>query len=142
MVAGVLVISSALSSSGAGEFVGNMVLKILGNNPSSILVISVFCVTSVIMTTFLSNNGTTAIMVPIAASTALAGGMNPKAVVLVVFCSTCLAIGFPTGCAAATMGFTIGNHNPVKTLKFTIPYLLIGMITLIISANIFFPVYG
>ncbi len=142
MVAGVLVISSALSSSGAGEFVGNMVLKILGNNPSSILVISVFCVTSVIMTTFLSNNGTTAIMVPIAASTALAGGMNPKAVVLVVFCSTCLAIGFPTGCAAATMGFAIGNHNPVKTLKFTIPYLLIGMITLIISANIFFPVYG
>lgn len=142
MVAGVLVISSALSSSGAGEFVGNMVLKILGNNPSSILVISVFCVTSVLMTTFLSNNGTTAIMVPIAASTALAGGMNPKAVVLVVFCSTCLAIGFPTGCAAATMGFAIGNHNPVKTLKFTIPYLLIGMITLIISANIFFPVYG
>lgn len=142
MVAGVLVISSALSSSGAGEFVGNMVLKILGNNPSSILVISVFCVTSVLMTTFLSNNGTTAIMVPIAASTALAGGMNPKAVVLVVFCSTCLAIGFPTGCAAATMGFAIGNHNPVKTLKFTIPYLLIGMVTLIISANIFFPVYG
>ncbi len=142
MVAGVLVISSALSSSGAGEFVGNMVLNILGSNPSSILVISVFCVTSVIMTTFLSNNGTTAIMVPIAASTALAGGMNPKAVVLVVFCSTCLAIGFPTGCAAATMGFAIGNHNPVKTLKFTIPYLLIGMITLIISANIFFPVYG
>lgn len=142
MVAGVLVISSALSSSGAGEFVGNLVLKILGSNPSSILVISVFCVTSVIMTTFLSNNGTTAIMVPIAASTALAGGMNPKAVVLVVFCSTCLAIGFPTGCAAATMGFAIGNHNPVKTLKFTIPYLIIGMVTLIISANIFFPVYG
>ncbi|MCI8889352.1 MAG: TRAP transporter large permease subunit [Hungatella sp.] len=142
MVAGVLVISSALSSSGAGEFVGNLVLKILGSNPSSILVISVFCVTSVIMTTFLSNNGTMAIMVPIAASTALAGGMNPKAVVLVVFCSTCLAIGFPTGCAAATMGFAIGNHNPVKTLKFTIPYLIIGMVTLIISANIFFPVYG
>lgn len=142
MVAGVLVISSALSSSGAGEFVGNLVLRILGDNPSSLLVITVFCVASVLMTTFLSNNGTSAIMVPIAASTALAGGMNPKAVVLVVFCSTCLAIAFPTGCAAATMGYAIGNHNPVKTLKFTIPYLLIGMSTLILSANIFFPVYG
>lgn len=142
MVAGVLVISSALSSSGAGEFVGNLVLRILGDHPSSLLVITVFCVASVLMTTFLSNNGTSAIMVPIAASTALAGGMNPKAVVLVVFCSTCLAIAFPTGCAAATMGYAIGNHNPVKTLKFTIPYLLIGMATLILSANIFFPVYG
>lgn len=142
MVAGVLVISGALNSSGAGEFVGNLVLKLLGNNPSSILVITVFCVTTVIMTTFLSNNGTVAVMVPIAASTALAGGMNPKAVVLVVFCSSCLAIAFPTGCAAATMGFAIGNHNPVKLLKFTIPYLLIGIVTLIVSANIFFPVYG
>ncbi|WP_320998650.1 SLC13 family permease [Hungatella effluvii] len=142
MVAGILVISSALSSSGAGEFVGNMVLRILGSNPSSLLVITVFCVTTVIMTNFLSNNGTTAIMVPIAASTALAGGMNPKAVVLVVFCSSCLAIAFPTGCAAATMGYAIGNHNPIKTLKFTIPYLLIGMVTLIFSANFFFPVYG
>ena len=142
MVAGVLVVSSALSSSGAGEFVGNLVLKLLGSNPSSILVITVFCVTTVIMTTFLSNNGTVAIMAPIAASTALAGGMNPRAVVLVVFCSSCLAIAFPTGCAAATMGFAIGNHNPIKVLKFTIPYLLIGMVTLIISANIFFPVYG
>lgn len=81
-------------------------------------------------------------MVPIAASTALAGGMNPKAVVLVVFCSSCLAIAFPTGCAAATMGFAIGKHNPVRTLKFTIPYLIIGIVTLILSANFFFPIYG
>lgn len=142
MVAGILVISSALSSSGAGEFVGNLVLKLLGSNPSSIMVITVFCVTTVIMTTFLSNNGTVAVMVPIAASTALAGGMNPKAVVLVVFCSACLAIAFPTGCSAATIAFAVGNHNPVKMLKFTIPYLLIGMVSLIISAEIFFPVYG
>lgn len=142
MVAGILVISSALSSSGAGEFVGNLVLSMLGSNPSSLMVITVFCITTVIMTTFLSNNGTVAVMVPIAASTALAGGMNPKAVVLVVFCSSCLAIAFPTGCAAATMGFAIGNHNPMKVLKFTIPYLIIGVVTLIFSANLFFPVYG
>lgn len=141
-VAGVLVISSALNSSGAGELVGNTVLKLLGSNPSSIVVITVFCIASVLMTTFLSNNATVAIMVPIAASTALAGGMNPKAVVLVVFCSSCLAIAFPTGCSAATMGFAIGNHNPVKCLKFTLPYLLLGMVSLIISASIFFPVYG
>lgn len=141
-VAGIQVISLALSSSGAGEFVGTMVLRILGNNPSSLLVITVFCITTVLMTTFLSNNGTVAVMVPIAASTALAGGMNPKAVVLVVFCSSCLAIAFPTGCAAATMGFAIGKHNPVRTLKFTIPYLIIGIVTLILSANFFFPIYG
>ena len=142
MVAGVLVISSALSSSGAGEFVGNLVLRLLGDNPSGLLVTTVFCVFTTIMTNFLSNNACIAIMTPIAASTALAGGMNPKAVVLIVFCSACLAIAFPTGCAAATMAFSIGNHNPMKTLKFCIPYLIIGMASTIASAMFFYPVYG
>ncbi len=142
MVAGILVVSSALSVSGAGEFVGKLVLQILGSNPSGLFVTTVFCITTVIMTTLLSNNGTVAVMIPIAVSTALAGGMNPKAVVLVVFCSSCLAIAFPTGCAAATFAFAVGKHNPVKTLKFTIPYLLIGIVTLIFSANLFFPIYG
>ena len=141
MTAGVLVISTGLGNSGAGQLIGAAVLKILGSNPSSLMVITVFCIASVIMTTFLSNLGTLAVMTPIAASTALAGGMNPKAVVLVVFCSSCLAIAFPTGCAAATFGFAVGNHNPVKMLKFTLPFLLIGMVSLIICAEIFYPVY-
>ena len=64
------------------------------------------------------------------------------AVVLIIFCSACLAIAFPTGCAAATMAFSIGNHNPMKTLKFCIPYLIIGMASTIASAMFFYPVYG
>lgn len=141
-VAGVLVVSSALNSSGAGQLIGDFVLKLLGSNPSSTLVITVFCVVTVIMTTFLSNNGTIAIMTPIAVSTALAGGMNPKAIVLVVFGASCLAIAFPTGCAGAMMAFSIGNHNPMKLLRFTLPFLILGSVSLIISASIFFPVYS
>lgn len=142
MVAGMLVVSSALNSSGAGEFVGSLVLRILGDNPSGLMVITVFCVATVIMTNFLSNMGTLSVMAPIAASTALAGGMNPKALVLVVFCSSTLAVAFPTGSASATMAYAIGGFNPIKTLKFTIPYLIIGIITLIFSANLIFPLYG
>lgn len=141
MTAGTLVISTGLANSGAGNLIGQVVLKILGSNPSSLTVITVFCVATTIMTTFLSNFGSLAVMVPIAVSTALAGGMNPKAVVLVVFCSSCLAIAFPTGSAAATFSFAVGNHNPIKLLKFTLPFLVIGMVSLIISAQLFFPVY-
>lgn len=38
--------------------------------------------------------------------------------------------------------FPIGNHNPMKTLKFCIPYLIIGMASTIASAMFFYPVYG
>ena len=48
----------------------------------------------------------------------------------------------PTGCSAATIAFAVGGFNPIKMLKFTLPYNIIMMVSLIISANIFFPVYG
>ena len=142
MVAGVLVFSTALSQSGAGEYIGNLVLKLLGSNPSGLTVTIVFTVVAMVMTTFMSNNGTVAILTPIAASTAVAGGMDPRAVVSLVSMASCLAIAFPTGCSAATIAFAVGGFNPIKMLKFTLPYDIIMMISLIISANIFFPVYG
>ena len=142
MVAGVLVFSTALSQSGAGEYIGNLVLKLLGSNPSGLTVTIVFTVVATVMTTFMSNNGTVAILTPIAASTAVAGGMDPRAVVSLVSMASCLAIAFPTGCSAATIAFAVGGFNPIKMLKFTLPYNIIMMASLIISANIFFPVYG
>ena len=142
MVAGVLVFSTALSQSGAGEYIGNLVLSLLGSNPSGLTVTIVFTVVATIMTTFMSNNGTVAILTPIAASTAVAGGMDPRAVVSLVSMASCLAIAFPTGCSAATIAFAVGGFNPIKMLKFTLPYNIIMMVSLIISANIFFPGYG
>ena len=142
MVAGVLVFSTALSQSGAGEYIGDLVLKLLGSNPSGLTVTIVFTVVATVMTTFMSNNGTVAILTPIAASTAVAGGMDPRAVVSLVSMASCLAIAFPTGCSAATIAFAVGGFNPIKMLKFTLPYDIIMMVSLIISANIFFPVYG
>ena len=142
MVAGVLVFSTALSRSGAGEYIGDLVLKLLGSNPSGLTVTIVFTVVATVMTTFMSNNGTVAILTPIAASTAVAGGMDPRAVVSLVSMASCLAIAFPTGCSAATIAFAVGGFNPIKMLKFTLPYNIIMMASLIISANIFFPVYG
>lgn len=142
MVAGVLVFSTALSQSGAGEYVGNLVLNLMGENPSGLTVTIVFTVVATVMTNFMSNNGTVAILTPIAASTAIAGGMDPRAVVSLVSMASCLALGFPTGCSASTIAYAVGGFNPIKMLKFTIPYTLIMMVSLIISANLFFPVYG
>src|SRR5699024_7016897 len=95
-----------------------------------------------LMTNFMSNMGTMALMSPIAASTALAGGMNVRAVVLTCCVSAWFAIVLPTGCSGAMMAFGIGNHNAFKLMKFTLPLLLLLMISLIIGINIFFPIYG
>lgn len=142
MVAGMSVMSTALSVTGAGELIGQTVLNILGGNPSGLFVSIVFCVACTLMTNFMSNMGTMALMSPIAASTALAGGMNVKSVVLVCCVSAWFAIVMPTGCSGAMMAFGIGNHNPFKLFKFTLPLVVLLMISLIIGINIFFPIYG
>lgn len=142
MVAGMSVMSTALATTGVGELIGETVLKILGGNPSGVFVSVVFCIACSLMTNFMSNMGTMALMSPIAASTALAGGMNVKAVVLTCCVSAWFAFVMPTGCSGAMMAFGIGNQNPFKLMKFTLPLLVLVMISLIIGINLFFPIYG
>lgn len=142
MIAGMSVMSSVLGSTGVGDLIGNTVLNILGNNASSLFVITVFCVVTTIMTNFLSNMGTMALMCPIAAATALSGNMNVKTLVLIVAVSSWFSVALPTGSSGTLMAFGIGNHNPLKVMKFTLPLTLLLMISLIISVNLFFPVYN
>ena len=141
MIAGMSVISTVLGKTGVGELIGQTVLNLLGENPSGIYVTIVFCVVTTIMTNFLSNLGTMALMCPIAAATALAGGMNVKAIVLVTAVSCWFAVAMPTGCSAAMMAFGIGNFNAFKLMKFTLPLVLILMAALILGVNLFFPIF-
>lgn len=142
MVAGMSVVSTVLGTTGVGELIGNTVLNILGNNASGLFVITVFCVVTTILTNFLSNMGTMALMCPIAAATALSGGMNVKTLVLVVAVSSWFAIALPTGSSGTLMAFGVGNHNAFKVMRFTLPLTLVLMVSLIISVNLFFPVYN
>lgn len=141
MVIGMQTMSSALSATGVDKLIGQGVLKILGSNPSGLMVVIVFCLVATVMTNFMNNMGTMSVLIPIAASTAIAGGYNVRNVVLVVAATAwMMAFVLPTGSSAAIMGFGMGNHNPMKTMKFTLPLIVILVVSLIISANIFYPI--
>ena len=141
MIAGVLVMSDAIGRSGVGDMIGNGLLVLLGDKPSGIFVLFVFAVTAIVMTTFMSNTGTAAVLTPIAASLSMVAGMDPRGIVLIIKIASIMAIAFPSGSAECALAFAIGQHEPGKLLKFTLPYLLIAVVTLVISASIFFPVY-
>lgn len=141
MIAGVLVMSDAIGRSGVGDMIGNGLLVLLGDKPSGIFVLFVFAVTAIVMTTFMSNTGTAAVLTPIVASLSMVAGMDPRGIVLIINIASIMAIAFPSGSAECALAFAIGQHEPGKLLKFTLPYLLIAVVTLVISASIFFPVY-
>lgn len=143
MVAGISVMSTILAQTGVGELIGKFVLSLLGTNPSGIWVCIVFSVVACVMTNFLSNFGTMGVLCPIAASTAIAGGMNVKAVVLAVALSAWLtAFVMPMASSAAIMGYGVGNYNPGKVFKFTLPLVALVLVSTVFSVNLFFPIYG
>lgn len=141
MIAGVLVMSDAIGKSGVGDLIGNGLLAILGSHPSGIFVLLVFTITTLVMTTFMSNTGTAAVLTPIAASLSMVAGMDPRGIVLVINIASIMAVAFPSGSTECALAFAVGQHEPGKLLKYTLPYLLIATVTLVLSANFFFPVY-
>ena len=141
MIAGVLVVADALGKSGAGDAIGTLVLDLLGGHPSSMMVMLVFSAATVIMTTFLSNMATQTVLVPIAASVALAGGWDPRGVVLIIGTANMFALGFPSGSGEAAVAFAAGGYNPVKVLKFTVPYMILAIISSAVTAQIMYPLY-
>ncbi|MDD6282727.1 SLC13 family permease [Oribacterium sp. HCP28S3_H8] len=143
MVAGISVMSTAMATTGVGDLIGKFVLRILGSNPSGNFVLLVFVIVATVMTNFMSNFGTMGVLCPIAASTALAGGMNVKAIVLAVSLASWLtAFMLPMASSAAIIGYGTGNYSPQKVLKFTLPLMILEIITIIISVRILYPMYG
>lgn len=141
MIAGVLIVADALGRSGAGDVIGNLVLRLLGGHPSSLLVMFVFSAETVIMTTFLSNMATQTVLVPIAASIALAGGWDPRGVILIIGTANRFAVGFPSGSGEAAVAFAAGGYNPVKVMKYTVPYMILSIIVCALTAELMYPLY-
>ena len=142
MMAGVLTMASALGTSGAGELIGNAIIHFLGEHPSSFLITLTFTAVTIIMTSFISNAGCSNVLIPIAASIALAGDVDPRGLILAVNIGCRLAIGFPSGSGEGAVTYAAGGYNPARVAKFTIPYIILAIIAVSVSCNFFFPVYG
>ena len=141
MIAGVLVVADALGKTGAGDAIGKLIIGVLGENPSSLMTMFVFSAVTVIMTTFLSNMGTQAILIPIAASMCLTAGWDPRGLMLIIGIANMLAVGFPAGSGEAAVAYAAGGYNPVKVLPFTLPYIILGIVTCALTAEFMYPIY-
>ena len=79
---GTLSLASALSKTGAGEQIADLVINALGENPSPYVLTFVVFMLCCVLTNFMSNTATTALMVPICLSVAQGMGADPRAVLM------------------------------------------------------------
>lgn len=138
---GTLSLASALSKSGAGELVANKVIGLLGDNPSPYLLTFVVFILCCVLTNFMSNTATTALMVPIAVSLAESLNADPRAVVIATVIAGSCAYATPIGMPANTMVVGVGGYKFKDYVKSGLPLILVSFVLCMILLPILYPFY-
>ena len=138
---GTLSLASALEATGAGELIANKVIGMLGDNPSPYILTFVIFMLCCIMTNFMSNTATTALMAPIGVSIAQGMGADPSAVLMACVIGGSCAFATPIGMPANTMVVTAGGYTFKDYAKAGIPMIVVATIVSMILLPIFYPFF-
>jgi di/tricarboxylate transporter len=142
MLAGVFVMAEVIASSGAGIWIGETILKALGSNPSGLTVMFMFGAVSIIITQLMSNSGARNVLLPMAIATSVTAGYDPRGVICVVeLCCAC-AVLLPTASPSSAIAYAAAGYKLKETFLFSILLMILCLVTTVLSANFFFPVFG
>ena len=138
---GTLSLASALEATGAGELIADKIVGLLGADPSPILLLLVIFIVTCVLTNFMSNTATTALMIPIAVSLANNLGADPRAVVIATVIAGSCAYATPIGMPANTMVVGLGGYKFKDYVKSGLPLILVSFVICMILLPILFPFY-
>lgn len=138
---GTLSLAEALETSGAGEMIADSVLGVLGDNPSPLLLTFIVFILCCVMTNFMSNTATTALLAPICLSIAQAMGADPKAVLMACVIGGSCAYATPIGMPANTMVMGAGGYQFKDYVKAGLPLILIATVVSMIILPLAFPFF-
>ena len=138
---GTLSLAAALEQTGAGELIAEKVIGMLGDNPSPYVLTFVIFMLCCVMTNFMSNTATTALMVPIGISIAQGMGADPSAVLMACVIGGSCAYATPIGMPANTMVVTAGGYTFKDYAKAGVPMILVETVVSMILLPIFYPFF-
>lgn len=138
---GTLSLAAALEQTGAGELIAEKVIGMLGDNPSPYVLTFVIFMLCCVMTNFMSNTATTALMVPIGISIAQGMGADPSAVLMACVIGGSCAYATPIGMPANTMVVTAGGYTFKDYAKAGVPMIVVATVVSMILLPIFYPFF-
>ncbi|EPH9687277.1 SLC13 family permease [Klebsiella michiganensis] len=136
---GTLALAKALEMTGAGKLVADHVIGMLGQNSSPFMLLVVVFALSIIMTNFMSNTATVALLVPVSLSIAAGMSADPRAVLMATVIGSSCAYATPIGMPANMMVLSAGGYKFVDYAKSGIPLIIVSTIVSLILLPILFP---
>ena len=138
---GTLSLAKALSVTGAGKVMAMTVINMLGKDASPFALLVVVFMLACVMTNFMSNTATTALLVPISLNIATGMGCDPRAVIMATVIGGSCAYATPIGMPANTMVLGPGGYKFMDYVKAGLPLVILAIIVGITLLTWLYPFY-
>ena len=141
LFAGMMPVATALDQSGAGKMIANAVIGVMGDNPSPYFATGVLFALSCIMTQFMSNTASRALLAPIGISIAQGMGADPHAVLMAIGVAASCAFGTPVGTPPNTLVLGPGQYKFTDYVKAGVPLILVCFVVSLIIIPMVWPFF-
>lgn len=136
LITGTLSIGTALSKTGAGQLIADTVLSVIGTN--ELVVIGGIMFICIVLSNFMSNTATAALMAPIALTIAQNIGINPQMMVLAIAMGVSASYATPFGSTPNTMVYALGGYKFGSYTKTGLPLIIINFVLSLLLFSIFY----
>ena len=141
LFAGMMPVATALDQSGAGKMIANAVIGVMGDNPSPYFATGVLFALSCIMTQFMSNTASCALLAPIGISIAQGMGADPHAVLMAIGVAASCAFGTPVGTPPNTLVLGPGQYKFTDYVKAGVPLILVCFVVSLLIIPMVWPFF-
>lgn len=141
LVAGMLPMATALNNTGAGAYIANSIIGIVGADASPVILTAVIWLLTCFLTQFMSNSATIVMMCPIGIEIANGLGADPTAVVVAILAAGSLAFCTPIAQPQNTMVYGPGGFKFSDYFKAGWSMTILCFVMSVILLPILFPFY-
>ncbi|MFR5652046.1 MAG: SLC13 family permease [Veillonella parvula] len=141
LFAGMMPVATALDQSGAGKMIADAVIGVMGSDPSPYFATAVLFALSCVMTQFMSNTASCALLAPIGISIAQGMGADPHAVLMAIGVAASCAFGTPVGTPPNTLVLGPGQYKFTDYVKAGVPLILVCFVVSLIIIPMVWPFF-
>ena len=141
LFAGMIPVASAMNTSGAGKLIAEVTVGFLGGNPSPYVITAVLFCLAVLLTQFMSNTASKALLCPVGIALAAQIGASPKAVLMAVLIASSCAFASPVGTPPNTLVLGPGGYKFMDYLKAGTGLVAVCLIVSIIVIPLVWPFF-
>ena len=141
LFAGMIPMATAMNTSGAGNMIATFIVAAMGGNPSPYLITAVLFVLAVILTQFMSNTASKALLCPVGIALATQVGASPRAVLMAILIASSCAFATPVGTPPNTLVLGPGKYSFMDYVKSGSGLVVVCLIVSVIVIPIVWPFF-